>query len=86
MTKSQATDKFSALLHEKWWAGSDPDQITGTWAEDGSWYEIRCPHQLRDLLIEMQNRLCGRAKGIEELRRKLRESEHKFVTVFGGDE
>ena len=82
MTKAETIDQFAALLHEKWWAGKDPDQITGTWAEDGSIYEIRCPHQLRDLLVELQNRLATRAKEVELLRQQLREAEHKFATVL----
>lgn len=33
------------------------DTIIGTWAEDGSEYEINCPHQLRDIITVLQNLL-----------------------------
>jgi hypothetical protein len=34
---------------------SDGEKIIGTWAEDGSPYEIKCPPQLRGRLIALQN-------------------------------
>jgi hypothetical protein len=34
-----------------------PDVLIGTWAEDCNEYEITCPVQLRDAIIEMQNTL-----------------------------
>ena len=44
-----------ALLHEEWCAGIDGNVIVGTWAEDGTPYNILVPPQLRPQIIWMQN-------------------------------
>jgi hypothetical protein len=66
-------DKFAALLHMKWIAGDKDNHITGYWGEDYSMYTIICPHQLRDLLIEMQNWLADKYQTIEKMDKMVRE-------------
>lgn len=68
-------DYFSAITWSPWIAGTTEDEIVGEWAEDGSHYTIKCPHQLRDLLIEMQNRLNSQHDEVMSLRNKLTEAE-----------
>jgi hypothetical protein len=49
---------LEALCNDKWKAAEgDEGRIIGTWCEDGSTYVISCPHQLRPLLIALQNNL-----------------------------
>lgn len=77
--KTKSIDYFSAITWSRWAAGSEIDEIVGHWAEDNSRYEITCPHQLRDLLIEMQNILHERYSEVERLRRELSEAERKAI-------
>ena len=49
--------KYAALLYREWERGIDPDTIVGHWAEDDSTYEIKVPHQLRDAIIELHNKI-----------------------------
>ena len=47
----------------KWEAHpTDETLIIGTWAEDGSRYTLKVPHQLRDSIIMMQNSLASGEK------------------------
>jgi hypothetical protein len=41
----------------KWKKGNSDDIIIGYWSEDNSPYTITCPHQLRNLLVKLQNNL-----------------------------
>ena len=50
-------NKYGALLHSVWKPKEAPDRIGGCWAEDFSPFEITVPHQLRDLLVDLQNDL-----------------------------
>lgn len=51
-------EKYGALLHSKWEQNTLSQHfIHGTWAEDGSKYDITCPNQLAPLLVKLQNLL-----------------------------
>jgi hypothetical protein len=75
-------DQYAALLYAKWEAGMTGEDITGQWAEDGSKYAVKVPHQLRDLLVQMQNELCERFAELEDARRKLAFLEQRAKGVF----
>ena len=79
MSDGQKTiDHFSAITWSPWTAAESADNtIIGRWAEDNSTYLITCPHQLRDLLIEMQNALHVQYDEVETLRKKLIEAERR---------
>jgi len=49
-------DKFGALLHKEW-VKKNSTTIEGFWAEDYNSFEITCPNQLIDLILELQNGL-----------------------------
>lgn len=61
---------FGAILHERWEKNSD-NRIIGFWAEDGASYEIMCPPQLRDLIVQFQNRFADHYNVILEQERRL---------------
>lgn len=76
--KMKAIDYFSAITWSPWVPAVNQERIIiGHWAEDNSTYEITCPHQLRDLLIEMQNALHVQYNEVETLRKKLMEAERR---------
>jgi len=50
-------DKYAALLVSPWVYNKNTKTIEGHWAEDSSIYNIECPIQLSDLLIDLQNKL-----------------------------
>jgi hypothetical protein len=54
-------EKYAALLWAPWNISKDENgdaySIKGFWAEDGSPYDIECPIQLADLLVDLQNAL-----------------------------
>lgn len=67
---------YGAILWAPWHAsGMDKQTITGQWAEDGSTYTITVPHQLRGLVIAMQNELCEKYRELDDLRRQLERKE-----------
>lgn len=71
-------DQFSAITWSPWTPHPSKDnEIIGHWAEDNSTYEVTCPYQLRDLLIEIQNALHVQYDEIVALRKKLMEAERK---------
>lgn len=76
----KGVDYFSAIIWSPWAPSESPDSnnaIIGRWAEDNSTYTVTCPHQLRDMLIEMQNALHVQYDEIVQLRKKLNEAESK---------
>lgn len=76
----KSIDHFSAITWSKWVAAPNQERvIIGHWAEDNSTYDITCPPQLRDLLIEMQNALHEKYAEVERLRRELSEAERRAV-------
>jgi len=77
-------DKYGALLWEKWKPGLEKDIINGYWAEDGSFYIIDCPHQLRDMLIQLQNQLSDLYQKWDKDSRDLRELERLMNKIFPG--
>lgn len=48
---------YGPLLHKPW-RSDGLEGIRGFWAEDDSLYMFRVPHQLRDMLVALQNELC----------------------------
>jgi len=50
--------ELAGICHSKWRATEDSsNEIVGQWAEDGSEYVICVPPQLRDAIIQLQNKL-----------------------------
>lgn len=75
-----AIGHFSAITWSPWFPGEgDEGLIYGRWAEDNSKYQVLCPPQLRDLLVEMQNALHVQYDEIEQLRKKLAEAERRYT-------
>lgn len=74
--------KFSALFYADWVAGTAKDIIIGRWAEDDSRYELIVPYQLRDTIIEMQNLLGSKYRGLEAAKKKVRELEASLKGFF----
>lgn len=70
--------KFSALFHSDWVAGTAKDIIVGRWAEDDSRYELIVPYQLRDIIIELQNLLGSKYRGLEAAKKKVRQLEQSL--------
>jgi len=60
--------KYGALLHTAWKPKEAPDKIDACWAEDFSHFEIEVPHQLRDLLVDLQNELSEQYRKDEKCR------------------
>jgi hypothetical protein len=76
-------DKYGALLHQKWIEdGTSKNNIFGFWAEDGSFYIIDCPTQLRELLVKMQNQLCDLYKKWDKDNRDLKQFEYFLERIF----
>jgi len=54
-------DQFAPIIPsdtvKKWKKGNKSNLIIGRWSEDNSPYEIKCPAQLRDTLVKLQNNL-----------------------------
>lgn len=61
MKPTKFSSYFASIIPDGWsieeWRPDprDPSKIIGTWAEDGSRYEIICPPQLRGRLLALQN-------------------------------
>lgn len=66
-------EQYGALLHQRWTPGLTGEDIVGFWAEDGSSFAIKVPHQLRDCLLSLQARLSERYCEIERKSRELSE-------------
>jgi len=76
-------EKYGALLHESWEAReNDACKITGYWAEDNNEYEIIVPHQLRDLVVEMQNDLCFKYQKIIDMENELAMLKRESEAIF----
>lgn len=76
--------RYGALLHEPWKVHPTyQDRLIGTWAEDGSEFEIHCPHQLRDLIVQLQNRIALHYKGMIFMQNEARKITDKFVELLG---
>lgn len=74
----KGVDYFSPITWSPWVPNTEPDsenEIVGFWAEDSSKYKVTCPHQIRGLLIEMQNSLHIQYDEIVALRKRLLEAE-----------
>jgi len=78
-------DKYGALLHQRWITdGISNNEIFGFWAEDGCYYKITCPHQLRNNLIQLQNQLSDLYQKWDKDSRDLRELERLMNKIFPG--
>lgn len=75
--------EFSALFSFPWEAGAGDVKIIGKWAEDGGHYEIICPAQLRDLLVELQVRLCAKHNELDRLNATYHEKLRELESVLG---
>lgn len=76
-------DHIAALFNTPWQPGDQDYTITGTWVEDGSTYEIRCPPQLRTILIQLQRTLARKYAEVERLRKELSEAEDSIARLIG---
>ncbi len=79
---NNALSKFSALLHEKWVEGTEPDAIVGRWAEDNSMYTVTVPHQLRESLIQLQNHLVDKNNDLVRIKQKAAQLEREAKDFF----
>ena len=51
-------NNLAAVLHAPWYASiAHEAKIDGTWAEDGTQYQITAPPQLIHKIVEMQNHM-----------------------------
>lgn len=70
--------KFGALLDSKWTASDAfSGLIHGYWAEDFSTYHITMPHQLRDMMVELQNILCDALAAAESAKDEAQAQERE---------
>lgn len=70
---------IDAILNGKW--KRDPDHeniILGEWFEDNFKYEIKCPPQLRDEIIEMQNHFANMYRLRGESMQGVRKFDHEL--------
>lgn len=70
--------KWGAILHKEW-EKYDNNRIKGYWAEDNSRYIIRCPEQLLEQIIEMQNWLSKKYQTYQKYSNKMRELDNFFI-------
>lgn len=77
-------DKFAPLLHSKWVRGDNLSVIEGRWAEDGTVYCIIIPYQLRDITVELQNKLYSIYHELEDQKEKVRRLSQKWNDFFDG--
>jgi len=75
-------ERYAPLLHAKWKPAPDKHQLQGVWPEDGSQYRLDVPHQLRDLLIELQNGLCERYAELVDARHRLADAERTLKKLL----
>jgi len=77
-------ERYGAILHKKWTA--DPLRqhvIIGYWAEDDTPYEIAVPGQLREIILDIQNRLCNLYEGMNYAEAEAVRLKESFVGMFG---
>jgi len=75
-------EKYAALLEYPWQRGTDTDDIRAFWAEDGCPFIINCPSQLRDLLIDIQQKLSCKYHIIEQKKRELEKLSSELNEVL----
>jgi hypothetical protein len=76
-------EKFGALLAFPWEASpSQPTEIIGQWAEDGSRYTVICPEQLRKQLVTLQVQLYAQLEAVRRQRSELHTREQAIAKVL----
>jgi len=77
---------ITPLLNGRWIKTGDPESILGKWVEDDSQYVIKCPKELRESIIEMQNYFADmyeQFKAGDEIRKK---NDHELFNMRFSDE
>ncbi len=65
-----------SILHASWCKHTtDETKILGIWAEDGATYEITVPHQLRDTIVGVQNKLAANYANVVKLEFELEQAK-----------
>ncbi len=77
-------EKYGAILHKSWIAKGEsyPGIIIGYWIEDNLQYEINVPEQLKDILIDIQNKLSRWWLTIEEQENRIKRMTKAFSEIF----
>lgn len=84
MEKIEDWKRFSAILHEKWVVDQNTGCfIIGRWAEDMSSYTIDCPSQVRDLIVQLQNKLCEHYQALENMNKNYQQLSYEFGKFLG---